>query len=59
MLTEGHLFLPFAALCCFDAYLAMWAHFGPTLARSEALAWRQTLASNLEFMREQMGASFK
>ena len=32
MLTEGHLLAPFPMLCYPKAYLAMWAHFGPTLA---------------------------
>ena len=32
MLMEGHLFVPFPVLCYPKAYLAMWAHFGPTLA---------------------------
>ena len=31
MLTEGHLFLPFAVLCYSKTYLAMWAHLGPAL----------------------------
>jgi SAM-dependent methyltransferase len=50
MLMEGHLFLPFPVLCYFKAYLAMWAILGRRSPGQRALTWRQTLASNLEFM---------
>ena len=50
MLMEGHLFLPFPVLCYFKAYLAMWAILGRRSPGQRALTWRQTLASNMEFM---------
>jgi SAM-dependent methyltransferase len=50
MLMEGHLFLPFPPLCYQKTYLAMWAIFGHRSPDQRALTWRQTLASNIEFM---------
>src|SRR5262245_54798962 len=47
---EGHLFLPFPVLCYSKAYLAMWAILGRRSPDQRALTWRQTLASNIEFM---------
>jgi len=52
MLVEGHLFLPFPLLCYFNAYLAMWALLGRRSPDQKALTWRQTLASNIAFMRQ-------
>jgi SAM-dependent methyltransferase len=50
MLMEGHLFLPFPVLCYYKAYLSMWAILGRRSPDQRALTWRQTLASNMEFM---------
>ena len=50
MLTEGHLFLPFPALCCPKAYLTMWAILGRRSPDQRALTRGQTLASNIRFM---------
>jgi SAM-dependent methyltransferase len=50
MLMEGHLFLPFPVLCYYKTYLAMWAILGRRSPDQRALTWRQTLASNIEFM---------
>jgi hypothetical protein len=55
MLTEGHLFVPFPVLCYPKAYLTMWAILGRRSPDQRALAWGQTLPSNVEFMGEQMG----
>ena len=55
MLTEGHLFLSFPALCCPKAYLTMWAILGRRSPDQRALAWGQTLPSDVEFMGERMG----
>jgi hypothetical protein len=59
MLTEGHLFVPFPVPCYPKAYLTMWAILGRRSPDQRALAWGQTLPSNLEFnvefMGEQMG----
>jgi SAM-dependent methyltransferase len=52
MLMEGHLFLPFPVLCYSKAYLAMWAILGRRSPDQRALTWRQTLVSNVEFMRK-------
>jgi SAM-dependent methyltransferase len=50
MLMEGHLFVPFPVLCYYKPYLAMWAILGRRSPDQRALTWRQTLASNVEFM---------
>jgi SAM-dependent methyltransferase len=52
MLVEGHLFLPFPVLCYYNAYLAMWAMLGRRSPDQKGLTWRQTLASNIVFMRQ-------
>ena len=52
MLVEGHLFLPFPVLCYYNAYLAMWAILGRRSPDQKGLTWRQTLASNIVFMRQ-------
>jgi hypothetical protein len=55
MLTEGHRFVPFPVLCYPKVYLTMWAILGRRSPDQRALAWGQTLPSNVEFMGEQMG----
>jgi SAM-dependent methyltransferase len=52
MLVEGHLFLPFPVLCYYNAYLAMGAILGRRSPDQKGLTWRQTLASNIVFMRQ-------
>ena len=48
MLTEGHLFLPFPALCYPKAYFTMWAILGRRSPDQRALTRGQTLASNIK-----------
>ena len=50
ILTEGHLFLPFPALCYPKAYLTMWAILGRRSPDQRALTRGQTLAPNIRFM---------
>jgi hypothetical protein len=51
--------VPFPVLCYPRAYLTMWAILGRRSPDQRALAWGQTLPSNVEFdvgfMGEQMG----
>jgi SAM-dependent methyltransferase len=52
MLVEGHVFLPFPVLCYYNAYLAMCAMLGRRSPDQKGLTWRQTLASNIVFMKQ-------
>jgi SAM-dependent methyltransferase len=50
MLIEGHVHLPFPALCQNKAYLAAWAISGRRAHWQKEMSWRQTLDSNVQIM---------
>jgi SAM-dependent methyltransferase len=51
-LREGHVFLPAPWLCRFKPYLAFWALAGARSPRQQGMSWRETLATNIETMRQ-------
>jgi hypothetical protein len=50
MLFEGHVYLPFPAICHNKAYLAGWALLGQRAPSQRGLSWREVLDSNVRVM---------
>ena len=51
MLFEGHVHLPFPAICPSKAYLMAWALLGQKAPSQRGLSWRDVLNSNMRVMR--------
>jgi SAM-dependent methyltransferase len=47
---EAHVEVPFAPLCKYRWYLALWALMGKRSVRQAGLSWRQTLQTDIEMM---------
>jgi len=50
MLMEGHVGLPFPALCHIEPYLMIWALLGRRTPTQRGQSWREALASNIQVM---------